>query len=80
MIALEALYYMLYGAILNPTQRDRYFSYSLLGIFVGLLITIFTVFLGNQPFELFFLLAGWSQAARVKRVTKPELTFEQVYT
>ena len=80
MIAFEALYYMLYGARNNPTQSDRYFSYSLLGIFVGLLITIFTVFLGNQPFELFFLLVGWSQAARVKRATGPELTFEQVYT
>ena len=80
MIALESLYYMLNAAIYNPTQRDRYFGYSLLGVYVGLLITIFTVFLGNQPFELFFLLAGWSQAARIKRATKPELVFEQVYT
>ena len=80
MIALEALSNMLYGAIYNPTKRDRYFSYSLLGVYVGLLITIFTVFLGNQPFELFFLLAGWSQAARSKHVTKPQLAFEQVYT
>jgi hypothetical protein len=80
MIALESLYCMLYGALYNPTQRDRYFSYSLMGVFVGLLITIFTVFLGNQPYQLFFLLAGWSQAARVKRSSKPELVFEQVYT
>ncbi len=80
MIALETLYYTLYGALYNPTQRDRYFSYSLMGVFVGLLITIFTVFLGNQPYQLFFLLAGWSQAARVKRSSQPELVFEQVYT
>ncbi len=80
MIAFEALYYMVYGARYNLTQRDRYLSYSLLGVFFGLLITIFTVFLGNQPFELFFLLVGWSQAARVKRTTSPKLTFEQVYT
>jgi O-Antigen ligase len=80
MIALETLYYTLYGALYNPTQRDRYFSYSLMGVFVGLLITIATVFLGNQPYQLFFLLAGWSQAARVKRSRQPELMFEQVYT
>ena len=80
MIALETLYYCLYGALYNATKRDRYFSYSLLGVVVGLMITIFTVFLGNQPYQLFFLLAGWSQAARVKRSTKPELVFEQVYT
>jgi hypothetical protein len=52
----------------------------MLGVFVGLLITIFTVFLGNQPYQLFFLMAGWSQAARVKRSSQPELVFEQVYT
>jgi hypothetical protein len=80
MIGAEALYYLLYGAIFNPTQRDRYFAFSLMGIFIGILITIFTVFLGNQPFELYFLLAGWAQAVRVKRAPRPELTFEQVYT
>ena len=80
LIALEALIYLLHAAISSPTQRDRYFGYSLFGVYVGLLITIFTVFLGNQPFELFFLLAGWSQAVRVKRAAKTELVFEQVYT
>lgn len=80
MIALETLYSTLYGALYNPTQRDRYFSYSMMGVFAGLLITIFTVFLGNQPYQLFFLLAGWSQAARVRRSAQPELVFEQVYT
>jgi len=83
MIALESLYYMLSGALHNATQRDRYFNYSLLGIFVGLLITIFTVFLGNQPYQLFFLLAGWSQAARfgeVGRSIQPQRALVQVYT
>jgi hypothetical protein len=80
LICAESLYYLLYGAFFNPTKRDRYFAYSLAGVMLGLIITIFTVFLGNQPYELFFLLAGWSQAVRVKRVTRPELAFEQVYT
>ena len=64
----------------NPTKPDRYFAFSLMGVMIGLLITVFTVFLGNQPYQLFFLLAGWSQAVRVKRAARPELTFEQVYT
>jgi hypothetical protein len=80
LICIESLYYLTYGAIFNPSPRDRYFAFSLLGVFIGLMITIFTVFLGNQPYELFFLLAGWSQAQRVKRVKRPALTFEQVYT
>jgi hypothetical protein len=80
LICLETCYYLLYGAIFNPTQRDRYFAFSLLGVMLGLMVTIFTVFLGNQPYQLFFLLAGWSQAVRVKRASRPELSFEQVYT
>ena len=80
LICLESCFYFTYGAIYNPTARDRYFAFSLLGVMLGLIITIFTVFLGNQPYQLFFLLAGWSQAARIKRATRPELTFEQVYT
>ena len=80
LICLETCYYLLYGAIFNPTQRDRYFAFSLLGVMLGLMVTIFTVFLGNQPYQLFFLLAGWSQAVRVKRTGRPELSFEQVYT
>ena len=80
LICGESLYYFLYGAFFNPTRRDRYFAYSLAGVMFGLIVTIFTVFLGNQPYELFFLLAGWSQAVRVKRVARPELAFEQVYT
>jgi len=79
-IAVESLYYLTYGAIYNPTKPDRYFAFSLMGVMIGLLITVFTVFLGNQPYQLFFLLAGWSQAVRVKRAARPELTFEQVYT
>ena len=68
------------AAIYNPTARDRYFAFSLLGIMVGLLVTIFTVFLGNQPYQLFFLLAGWAQAVRVRRVQVVEMAFEHVYT
>ena len=47
---------------------------------MGILITIYTVFLGNQPYQLFFLIAGWSQAVRFRPVKAPQLAFEQVYT
>lgn len=80
LLALGGLWNLVAAAIQNPTRRDRYFAFSLLGIFIGLLVTIFTVFLGNQPYELFFLLLGWSQAVRVRRVETPEVAFQQVYT
>lgn len=80
MIALATLYNMVCAARFGPTPQDRYFGYSLLGIFIGLLITIFTVFLGNQPFELFFLLAGWSQAVRYQRAAQPQPRFVKVMT
>ncbi len=79
-LGVGALYHLVMAAIYNPTARDRYFAFSLLGIMVGLLVTIFTVFLGNQPYQLFFLLAGWAQAVRVRRVRVVEMAFEHVYT
>ena len=80
MIALETLYNTRCGALYGRTRQDRYFNYSLMGVFVGLLITIFTVFLGNQPYQLFFLLAGWSQAAKAQPAPHSQRVFEQVYT
>jgi hypothetical protein len=38
------------------------------------------VFLGNQPHELFFLIAGWSQAARLQYAARPERAFQKVFT
>lgn len=80
MICVESLWNLFYAAMYNPGPRDRYFAYSLAGVTIGLALTVFTVFLGNQPLLLFFLLAGWSQAVRVRRSKVPELAFEQVYT
>jgi hypothetical protein len=51
-------------------KRDRLFVFSLLGIILGIGVTIATVFLGSQPYELFFLLIGWSQAVRLSDVNK----------
>ncbi len=79
-LCIGGLYHLVMAAIYNSAKRDRYFAFSLLGIFVGLLVTIFTVFLGNQPYELFFLLLGWAQAVRVRPAEQPQLAFEHVYT
>ena len=80
LIAVETVARMMMAAILAPTQEDKYFAFSMLGIYLGMLLTIFTVFLGNQPFELFFLLAGWSQALPLRTKETRQLTFEHVYT
>jgi hypothetical protein len=89
LISAEAVRHLILAALRLPSTADRYFAWSLLGVFLGLLVTIFTVFLGNQPYQLFFLLAGWSQALRPQLLaadqkaaaaTPAKLRFEQVYT
>ena len=79
-VALGAVYNCAMAAIYNPTKADRSFGFSLLGIEIGLIVTLFTVFLGTQSYEIFFLLAGWSQAIRIRPSTLPQLAVEQVYT
>lgn len=69
------------SAILRSTeQMERYFAFSLLGIFLGLMFTIVTVFLGNQSYLLFFLIVGWSEGMRAQPVERVELNFQQVLT
>ena len=69
------------SAILGSTNKmDRYFSFSLLGIFLGLMFTIVTVFLGNQSYLMFFLLVGWSEAMRIRPAEKIQLSFREVLT
>ncbi len=69
------------SAIVRSTNRmERSFAFSLLGIFLGLMLTIVTVFLGNQSYLLFFLLVGWSEAMRVPSVKRAKLSFQQVLT
>jgi hypothetical protein len=79
-ICIGTLWNCVIAAAFNPTRSDRYFGFSLLGIELGHIVTLFTVFLGNQSFELFFLLAGWSQAARMRPSPVPSYAFQQAYT
>jgi hypothetical protein len=80
LIAVESMLHMLASAVLAPEKSDRYFAWSMLGIMLGLLVTVFTVFLGLQTFQLFFLLAGWSQALPKRPKVSTQLSFETVYT
>jgi hypothetical protein len=79
LIAAESMVHMAAYAFLAPEKSDRYFGWSLLGIMLGLLVTVFTVFLGLQTFQLFFLLAGWSQALPTRSKAATQLAFETVY-
>lgn len=61
LLAGESVLRTILAAIHAPTPQDRFFAFTFLGALVGMLLTITTVFLGNQTYQLFFLLAGWSQ-------------------
>lgn len=80
LLAVETLLRLVWAAGFAPNRRDRYFAFSLLGIFAGVLLTIYTVYLGNQPYQLFFFLAGWAQALPTREATEPQLSFEHVYS
>lgn len=56
--------------------RDRELYFTAVGILLGLTFTITTVWLGAQTFELCFLLAGWSQAVRLRTPAEaPQFNF-----
>jgi hypothetical protein len=65
---------------------DKWLLFTLLAIFSGLLLTLTTVFLGEQIYQVFFLLAGWAQALRTPAIVrlqaarKSPLPLVQVYS
>jgi hypothetical protein len=80
LIAVESLARMFASAVLAQEKSDRYFAWSMFGIMIGLLVTAFTVFLGLQTYQLFFLLAGWSQALPLRPKAATQIAFKSVYT
>jgi O-Antigen ligase len=42
--------------------QERHFVFSLLGALLGMAVCLYTVWLSDQPYEMFFLILGWSQA------------------
>ena len=65
LLLLEAILSLVWLGIKASLTSDRAFIFSLLGIVLGISVTVGTVYLGSQPYELFFLMIGWSQAVRL---------------
>jgi hypothetical protein len=65
LLLLEGIMSLIWLGIKARLRSDRAFIFALLGIILGIGITVGTVYLGSQPYELFFLLIGWSQAVRL---------------
>jgi hypothetical protein len=80
LLVAGTLYNLGWAAVYNSQPSDRAFAFTLLGIFIGLLVTVSTVYLGIQPLMFFSLLIGWAQALREHRASQPQLVFAQVYT
>ncbi len=80
LLAAETLLRLVWAAGFARNRPDRYFAFSLLGIFVGFLFTVYTVYLGNQTYQLFFFLAGWAQALPTREAKERQLSFEHVYS
>jgi hypothetical protein len=80
LVAGGTLYHLGYAIVHNRQRIDRSLGFTLLGIFLGLLLTISTVFLAMQSLIFFFLIAGWAQALRVYPVGNRQPVFQKVYT
>jgi hypothetical protein len=74
------LYNLVMAAAYNPHKLDRAFAFTLLGLFLGTMVCIATVYLGFQPLIFFFMTIGWAQSVRVRDAPKAQVVFEQVYT
>jgi hypothetical protein len=51
-------------------EADKWLVFTLISIFTGLLLTLTTVFMGAQVYQIFFLFLGWVQALRTPALMK----------
>jgi len=79
-LSAGTVYNLIMAAAYNPEKLDRAFSFTLLGLFMGILVCIATVYLGFQPLIFFFMTIGWAQAVRIRPAPQPHPVFQQVYT
>jgi hypothetical protein len=85
-VGLAALVLIIIDASISFTQLgikartfpERYLSFSLLGILLGVAVCLGTVWLSAQSFMLFFLIVGWSQAIAPAKKRQPQLV--AIYT
>jgi O-Antigen ligase len=62
LIVVEGIASFVRAGIKARSFQERYFVLTLLGILLGLAVCVFTVWLAGEPYEMFFLIMGWSQA------------------
>jgi len=91
-LILEAGISLVRVGIAAESREDRHFCFTLLGILTGWTLTLSTVYMGAQSYELFFLLVGWTQVIPLLHVKTssslelavqdetPELELTRVYT
>jgi hypothetical protein len=82
LLAFECFLHLTKPAVFGGVMHYRYFAFSLAGFIAGMLVIVATVFLFGQSYQLFFLLAGWSQSLepRVGEMRPEEPKYQTIFT
>jgi hypothetical protein len=67
LLIADVIFSLLRTGLRFRDREDRLFAFCMAGVIAGVLFSITTVYLGNQMYDLLFLLFGWSQAIGKKR-------------
>lgn len=62
LLMLEASYTLLRTGFISRSRQNSHLCFSLFGILAGWMLTLYTVYLGTQSYQMFFLMIGWAQA------------------
>jgi hypothetical protein len=62
LIVVDGTASLVRAGIKTRSIQERHFVFSLLGALLGMAFCVYTVWLADQPFQMFFLIIGWSQA------------------
>ena len=62
LIVVEGVASLVRAGIKARSTQERYFVFTLLGALLGMAVCLYTVWLSDQPYQMFFLFIGWSQA------------------
>ena len=76
-LIIDVIYSLIRTGIRFRNREDRLFAFCMVGVLAGVLFSLTTVYLGNQMYDVVFLLFGWSQAIGKKRPSELPV-FQQV--
>ena len=62
LIVVEGTASLVRAGVKARSIRERYFVFTLLGTLLGMAFCNYTVWLADQPYQMFFLIIGWTQA------------------